>query len=199
MYKQQHDIGGLNARPIVENWAFTADEAGGVQKELDNSFYVWAKVEPQSGGMVNSEGQLKWVYDAKFIIRHNANVVSSSTIVWQNKRYQIKELSTVEDTKKRFMVLRCEVLDNELVTSGIITPVGPAYVYNYHGVGGETEFDNVSLINKTIIGVFKDGIAKEVIFAGIPTDGQCLYTPSTGEFEFGVPFYAGEVAIIQYL
>jgi hypothetical protein len=54
-------------------------------------------------------------------------------------------------------------------------------------------------INKTLIGVFKDGVSKEIIFIGVPDDGQALYSPITGELTFAIPFYQGEKLQVQYI
>lgn len=197
MYKVKYKTGDLNCRPIFENWEFTTDEAGGLEKTLSNSFYAWASFKPRTGTMFSEGGQMIWTYDSIIVVRYNPNIVSSSTIVWQNTRYIIKELSIEDEGKLRYMVIRASKADLDLVTSGIVTPVGPAYVFNYEGVGGETE---VTIpIGKTLIGVFKDGISKEIIFTGSPDDGQALYVPSTGVLTFAVPFYQGEKLQIQYL
>jgi SPP1 family predicted phage head-tail adaptor len=197
VYKVKHKTGELNCRPIFENWTFTTDEAGGLLKTLSNSFYAWSKIQPRMGSIFADGGQMVWTYDSVFVVRYNPNIVSSSTIVWGNTRYIIKELSIEDDGKLRYMVIRASKADLDLVTSGIVTPVGPAYVFNYEGIGGETVIDIP--INKTLIGVFKDGVSKEIIFIGVPDDGQALYSPITGELTFAIPFYQGEKLQVQYI
>lgn len=199
MYKQQYHIGELNCRPIFENWTYSQDSGGGTLKTLANSFYAWAKIEDRTGGFSQAFASYDWKYDVKVVVRYNENIVSSSTFVWQNHRYLINELSISGEAKKRFMIIRATKVEGQLVTTGIITPTGLALVYNYTATGGESSFSDVSLINKTIFGAFKDGAAKEIIFVGSPDPDQVLYTPSTGTFLWGAPFYTDEKAIIQYI
>jgi len=205
VYKFKHQIGEFNTLPIFENWDYTTDEGGGVDKVLNNSFYAWAKMTPRVGGRtfiagdLHENNQSTWIYDMEVFIRYTDNITSDSTMVWDNKRYAINYYSIDGEGKERFIRLYVTMTDNQLVTGGIITPTTPAYVYNYEGIGGESEVQANELINKTILGVFKDGLSKEVIFLGTPDDGQVKYTPAEGKLEFGISFFTGEKLQVQYI
>lgn len=205
MYKFEQKIGEFNCLPIFENWDYTTDDGGGVLKTLNNSFYAWAKMTPRQGGRtfigadLTDNNQSTWVYDMEVFIRYTSNINSDSTMVWQNKRYGINYFSIHNEGKTRFIRLFTTMMDDNLVTSGIITPTTPAYVFNYTAEGGETEIQDNSLINKTPIGVFKEGLSKEIIFVGSPLDTQVLYEPLLGKFTFGIPFVQDEKLQIQYL
>ena len=199
MYKQQYNIGDLNCRPIFENWTYSQDLGGGAIKTLDNSFYRWAMIEDRTGAMYQNFAAYNYKYDVKVVVRYDENIVSTSTFVWDNHRYIINDLSISGEAKKRFLVIRASKIEGQLVTSGVVTPFGPAYVYNYTATGGESVFQSNTLINKTIFGAFKDGAAKEVIFTGSPDADQVLFVPSTGTLTFGAPFYQDEKAIVQYI
>jgi hypothetical protein len=133
------------------------------------------------------------------VIRFNDLINSDSTMVWEGKRYAINYFSIVEEGKKRFIRLFVTMTDDQSVTPSIINPIEMTYYFNYTALGGETEVTEVSLINKTVFGVFKDGIAKSIIVAGIPDSDEVLYEPSIGKFTFGIPLFQGERVIIQFL
>lgn len=205
MYKYKHQIGEFNTLPIFENWDYTQDDMGGVDKVLNNSFYAWAKMVPRVGGRtfiagnIQENNQSTWIYDMEVFIRYTDNINSDSTMVWDNKRYAINYFSIDNEGKERFIRLYVTMTDDQLVTGGIITPTTPAYVYNYEGIGGETIIQDNSLINKTLLGAFKDGMSKEIIFVGIPDDGQVLYEPALGKLTFGISFFTGEKLQVQYI
>jgi len=205
VYKANYSIGDFNTLPIFENWDYSTDDGGGVLKTINNSYYAWAKMTPRQGGRtfiggdLHDNNQSTWIYDMEVFIRFTENINSDSTMVWDNKRYAINYYSIQDEGKERFLRLFVTMTDDQLVTGGIITPSTPAYVYNYVGIGGETSFQDNSLINKTVIGAFKDGTSKEIIFVGLPDDGQVLYEPLLGQFTFGVAFAQGEKCQIQYI
>jgi hypothetical protein len=199
VYKEVYQIGELNARPIFENWTYSQDAGGGNMKTLSSSFFAWAKVFGGSGGLQLVESKIDWKYDIQVVVRYDASITSQTTFVFENQRYIIKSLGPDDIIKKRFLIILAEVSDLQLVQGGIITPNGPAYLFNYIGVGGEYFFQDNSLINKTVFGVFKDGAAKALLFSGSPEPDEVLYEPSLGKFTFGSPFYLDEKAIIQYV
>ena len=71
--------------------------------------------------------------------------------------------------------------------------------FEYIATGGETNFTDISLINKIIIGVFRLQPYK-VISTGTPANQQVLYNSTTGSFSFKSdnPLAAGEYILIIY-
>lgn len=202
MYVKKYKIGELNRRVIFENWTISQDAGSGNNKTIESNFYQWAKIENRDGRQFLNQDQQQWNYDSKIIVRHNSSIVSTTTLVYENARYTIQSLSIDEEGTKRFMVLRCSKIDGDVVSGGTIIGDTRAYVFDYEGVGGETSFTESSLINKTIIGAFKDGQQFQVIFSGSldATKKQVKYTASTGLFEWtGSAYNTGEQATIQYL
>jgi hypothetical protein len=203
MYTAEVNIGEMRDRPVFENWSYLQDAGGGSYKRLDNSFYLWAKVEDGSGIPGQSSGrQLEvgasqsWQYDLRITVRNNSLIRSQSTVIWKNARYTILAITLTND---RFQVIRCSKMDGNLADPSIINPIAMAYVFNFTASGGETGFTNTSIISKTIIGAYKDGIAYKVIYTGTPQPKEVLYVSSTGQFVFGDPFFDDEVSIIQYI
>lgn len=199
MYRDKYNIGEFSSRPVFENWTYTQDAGGGNVKTLLNSFYRFAKVEIRSGFQGNNQAQQQWQYDMKVIVRFTPDIISTSTMIFENARYTVNSVAIDESGNKRFLICRCSKVDGEVVTGGTPTPFGPAYVFNYTGVGGEDAFTESTLRNKTVFGAFMDGMQFRVIFTGTPTGKEVLYAPATGTFTWSVPFEAGTSATIQYV
>jgi hypothetical protein len=72
------------------------------------------------------------------------------------------------------------------------------YLQNYEGVGGETSVTFNNIIDKTLVGVYKDGIAFTIV-TGSPGTKEVQYVANTGTFNFDIPFYQDEPLIIQYI
>jgi hypothetical protein len=160
---------------------------------LDSSFYVWADVQDRSGSQRDLNAKQSWEYGVRFTVRFNPYIKSNSTIIWGNARYTIESLTL---TDNRFLVLNCSKLDGSLV-SPVIT-VTMIYLQNYEGVGGETSVTFNNIIDKTLVGVYKDGIAFTIV-TGTPNTKEVQYVPNTGTFNFDIDFYQGEPLIIQYI
>ena len=199
MYREKFNIAEFNQRPVFENWTFTQDAGGGNVKTLLNSFYRFAKMDIRTGFQGNNQAQQQWEYDIKVIVRFTPDIVSTSTMIFENARYTINSVAVNDYGAKRFLECKCRKVDGDVVTGGTPTPFGPAYVFNYTGVGGEYEFTEPTLINKTIFGAFMDGLQFRVIFTGTPTGKQVLYSPATGRFFWSVPFEPSTEATIQYV
>jgi SPP1 family predicted phage head-tail adaptor len=206
VYKFEYKIGDFNCQPVFENWTYSTDDAGGVEKDIANSFYQWAKLKPRTGGRtfiagdITENNQTTWIYDMEVVIRYNSLIQSDTTMVWEGKRYAITYFTIQDEGKKRFIRMFVTMTDDQSVTPSIVNPMEMSYYFNYTAIGDNTQtITETSLINKTVFGVFKDGVAKTIIVVGSPDSNEVLYEPSSGEFTFGMPLYDGERVIIQYL
>jgi len=65
-------------------------------------------------------------------------------------------------------------------------------------VGGETSVGNAILINREILSVEIDGVGKELILAGDPTDKQAKYVQGTGTILLPYPLSPTEWVLILY-
>ena len=195
MYTAYQNIGDFGDRPLFENWSYTQDAGGGNIKRLDSSFNLWALVEDANSSQFVAESKQQWTFELKITTRYNFYIFPTTTIIWNNSRYSINSITQTDD---RFVELRCSKLQGNLA-GGVLKPFTMAYVYNFTATGGELGFTNPSLIGKTLLGVFKDGIAYKIITTGTPAPKEVKYTSTTGAFEFGDPFFDDEVAIVQYI
>lgn len=198
MYTKKIAIGELNRRLLFENWNYTQDIGSGNLKTIASSFFQWGKMEDRSGTQLLNQDQQQWQYDSKVTIRYNPNVVSNTSFVYENARYTINSVSVSGEGTKRFQILRCSKITGDVVTGGTIVPgFGPAYFFDYDGIGDETTFTGP--INKNVFGASKDGTVFQVLYTGIPVAKQVLYTVSTGLFTWGIQFEPNEHAIIYYV
>jgi hypothetical protein len=196
MYSQLYKIGDLIYRPIVENWTYSQDAGGGVIKTLQNAHYVWAKLEPLTGTFSTAFGKMNWVYGMRMICRQDALLSSASTVVWDNARWAVKSVISIDG---RFNEVQLEKAETQLVSPSVLPAIANPYFFTYEATGGESSFVEASIIGKTVFGVYKDGTAKAIIVTGSPDTDEVLFDSTTGTFTFGMAFYANEKAIIQFV
>lgn len=208
----KNNIGDLNRRISFEQWDAAQDPGGGPIAVLKNTYPIWAKVEPRSGVSLTNQQQYTWNYDYKITFRYEKSRVSQSnfTIKYDNKRLAIQSLSFVEEGNRKYVIARCSTTD---VTVEDYTDVQlNISVYTYFGLGDEFSFikDGTAtsppnfardIRNRTVLAAYKDGIRFDVILTGTPDVNfkQVLYTPSTGQFLWSIPFEPEEVAQIDYI
>lgn len=205
-------IGEMNRRITFKTWDSSKDEGGGAIAVLSAMWTIWAKVEARSGHPYTGQQQQVWDYDYKITNRYEKSrvVPSNATIEYDGKRLSINSISFENEGNRKYAVLRCRTTDQNIGTDpatqlGILT-------YDYYGVYHESEFtkDGTAtappntvrdIRNRTIIGAFKDGIEFEVLLSGIPDSNfkQVLYTPSTGNFLWSIPYEPDEHTLIQYI
>lgn len=212
MYDQEIMIGELNRRVILKSWGSQQDTGGGAIATLLNMYTLWANVQARSGQPYTGEQQQIWNYDYKVKVRYEKSriIKSNVTVDYDNKRLCINSISFEDEGNRKYCVLRCSTTDVNIADSpdkglGILT-------YSYYGIDHEDNFTSdgspktlpnyaKDLRNRTIIGAFKDGIEFEVLLSGTPdpTKKQVLYTASTGQFTWSIPFEPNEYSLIQYI
>lgn len=207
-------IGEMNRRITFRSWGSDQDEGGGPIPLLLTSYTIWAKVEARNGQMFSGKQQTLWTYDYKITFRYEKSrlVASNFTIDYDGKRLAINSLSFINEGNRKYAIARCSTTDANINTDNdIFTGIG---VFDYYGIGGETEFiaDGsplgaaptvpTDLRGKTIVGAYKDGIEFNVLLAGPFTDvsiKQVIYNSASGSFTWSIEFEPLEHAMIQYL
>lgn len=205
-------IGDMNRRIVIKTWGSTQDEGGGAIPALLSMWTLWAKVEARNGQLYQGQEQRQWTYDYKITLRYEKSRVipSNATIDYDNKRLSINSISFSEEGNRKYCIVRCMTVDENIDTvNDVVSSIG---TYDYYGIDHETEFtaDGIEMTapntardlrNKTIIGAFKDGVEFEVILGGTPdvTKKQVLYVPSSGRFLWSIPYEPGEHTLIQYI
>lgn len=195
-------IGKLNRRVTIRRWATQQDDGGGSDKVLVDAWDTWAQVEDRSGFSIHSQEQDQWQYDYKVTMRYaeSRKVGSNDTIDYEDKRLKINSLSVKSEGSKRFIICRCSTIENITLDEVYNYPENyevNTYYFTASGSGGEDSFTVPALINKKIISAFKDGVN----FAQVTsfTEGkQFIYTQSTGQIQWSVPFEPGEQATVVY-
>jgi SPP1 family predicted phage head-tail adaptor len=190
-------IGEMRHKIQVYDFVSVKNSSGGIFPVLANSYDVWAKVENRSGGRFFDNSQNKWEYEYRITIRYNSTFKSDHNIYYDGKIMAIKEMVNQDEKGKRFLVLKCGVIDDNITKS--IVMAGTVYRYEYSGVGGEFSFQDNSLINRRIVSVFKDGIGfSELLTTGTPTAKQVVYNDDLGTLTFAIPFEPDEKAFVLY-
>lgn len=204
----------LNRRVNIKSWTSSTDPGGGVSALQVLSFHIWAKVEARSGQPFISPDQQLWNYDYSVTFRYQRGRVvgSNFTIDYDSKRLKINSISFENEGARKMCNCRCTTIDSSVNTTADVSIITLASTFDYYGTGGEDSFiaDGSPMSaptiakdirNKTILGAYKDGILFNVILSPAafdPAVKQVRYTPSTGFFEWSIPFEPGEHALIQY-
>lgn len=201
-------IGDMNRRLTVRRWGSTTDEGGGTSAIEISNWTVWANVENKdssskgfgrgSGAASNDQNQRQWAYSYKVILRYEISrpLLVMDTFDYDNKRLTVESLSIEDEGNRKFVIARCSTvegfdLDNSFQTLKVKT-------FDYIATGGESEFTSTLLINKSIVGAFKDGVEFQVVITGSPVGKQVLYTSGTGQFQWSEDFDPAEHSLIQY-
>lgn len=210
------NIGDFNRKITLKSWTATQDEGGGSSAVNLASYIVWAKIDQRFGTPFTSEEQQVWNYDYKITFRYERSRIPKSnfTIDYDSKRLRINSISYENEGNRAYSVARCTTIDANIDTDNDVSIASSLGTFDYYGIGGEDEFtaaDTVTPIgaaptipkdlrNKTIIGAFKDGVEFNVILGGSfnPLVKQVLYTPSTGNFLWSIPYEPDEHTLIQY-
>lgn len=215
------DIGQLNRKITLKSWAAVQDAGGGSSPVNVASYSKWAKVRARNGVPFTSEEQQVWNYDYEITTRYERSRISGSnyTIDFDGKRLRINSLSFENEGNRKWEVFRCTTIDANIDASNDVSILSSFGVFNYYGIGSESEFTSDSTVtpigsapagvtiipkdirNRTILGAYKDGIEFNVI---LPPDvfdpiiKQVRYTAATGRFEWSLPYEPSEHTLIQY-
>lgn len=191
-------IGEMRSQITLRRWAYQQDEAGGSEKVLTATWSVRAKVEDRSGTIVNPQSQDQWKYDYRisFYYEPSRIVISNDTIDYDGKRLRINSLSIKEEGMRREVIARCSTIENLPLDTSLTTY--KVRKYDYTGTSGENTFSHASLIGKSILGAFKDGLEYQVILTGTPTGKQVKYNSISGGFLWSDSFEPGEHGLIQF-
>lgn len=155
----------------------------------------------ESGKISLPELKLKQRSQVKFLFRYQ--LTARDGTLYTEESYFFITSSTVSGSYDGVATYSVEMRRTGSATI-ITTPTASVITtkdmrYPYSGIGGETGFIDATLIGKYILGVWKDGIGNSaIITSGTPINKEVKYTTGTGQFEWAVPFEAGEQAFIIY-
>lgn len=107
----------LNRRITVQITGSAQNEMGGNQSVIVSSWGVWAQVENRTGSNSNPYQQQVWQYDYKITKRKEASRPTQSNyeIIYENKRLKIESISIEDENFKAYEVLRCSVIDENVI------------------------------------------------------------------------------------
>lgn len=111
-------IGELNRRITIKTSTTIQDAGGGSSLDETDSYTMWAKVDDRNGFPVTTQEQQVWNYDYKITVRHERSRVikSNQTISFDGKTLAINSVSFENEGKRRYTILRCSTVDENVVT-----------------------------------------------------------------------------------
>ena len=204
MYKQQTDtVGRKDRRVIIETWGTTQDIGGGPQGSVVSSYPLWANVENKDGRIIQGEDQRLWPYNFKIEVRYEKSrpINVAQTVLYDGGRLNINSVSIDREGMRWEVILKCSSVGQ--AGPNIVGPgqINSSEVKDFGFTATDFIFvwSDPALINKKIVGAFKDGIEFQVLITGTPTGKQVLYEASLGQFTWGLPYEPGEYSLIQYI
>lgn len=109
----------FRSRVTIERYTFAQDPTGGLVPSLEISYTKWAQVENRSGSFGVDRMQRDWNYDYKITLRYEPSRVEKSgdMVVYEGKRFQVRELVIEGEGMKKFVILRCSYNEGDNANS----------------------------------------------------------------------------------
>jgi SPP1 family predicted phage head-tail adaptor len=188
-------IGEMRHLVNILEYSYITDIYGGSSPVLSNSTNAWAKVEWRNGGNSIISGQKVWNYDYKITVRYDSNITSDNTVVYDGQELAIVSIETKSEAQKRFMILRCNKVEQDI--GGIVIN---GAVYRVDGFGdGSTNVVFTQLIGKRLLTVHYDGIGfGSIITVGTPTAKQVLFNSATGTLTTAMPIEPDQTVYVLW-
>ena len=110
------EIGEFNRIITINTSTTNQDAGGGLSADETDSYTMRAKVEDRNGFPVTTQEQQVWNYDYKITVRHERTRVikSNQTISFDDKTLAINSVSFENEGKRRYAILRCTTIDNNV-------------------------------------------------------------------------------------
>ena len=189
----------LNRRVTIKRYSTASNEFGGLEPVMSSYWSKWASIDDRQGLQLDQYQQAMWTYDSVIVMRYEPERAtrSNDVIEYEGWNHKINSLSLKHEGGKFWEVIKVVKLD-EQVNNEIPVDTGSIQVYNYTGIGGESNFINPALIGVNVFGCYKDGLLFQMITSGTPVGKQVLFDDFTGEFTWGLQFETDEIATILY-
>jgi SPP1 family predicted phage head-tail adaptor len=100
-------IGTLRERIGVQTKTSTADAIGGRSVTYSTTLYVWAKVEPLTGGERLRAQQVLPTLTYRVTVRQSTAITATSRLSWDGRTLQIVAPPQNVNARDRFLVLDC--------------------------------------------------------------------------------------------
>lgn len=111
--KKKIPVGMLDRRITVIQDTKATDIFGQKVKNSDSSFEAWAKVVYKGGDEKSEADQTSSFTRTDFTVRYNSNtksITANQVIVHDQKRYEVKAIGEVAESRNRYLVIRTELI-----------------------------------------------------------------------------------------
>lgn len=187
-------IGRLNKRIDIDVPAFSQNDSAGQEVDYVYGFSLWANVKNVRNYKADDSGIVGLEDQKKVTIRktiQSDSITKNHLIRIDGDWYVINGIERANN-ENFYYELTC---NNRGKASGYNSN-DKTFEFDYYGMFGETVITDVSLINKKIIQVSRDGISVEVVDV-YPGGSQVQYD-STGSLTFGTPLNTNEWIHVIY-
>lgn len=91
---------------VIEKWSAPKDMKGNPKEQIDNRYNVWAEVVKTGGYRTDDRGQTSLVKNKLFKVRFRPdwNINSSWKVVYDGKRYAIKEIQKINEKRFNWLI-----------------------------------------------------------------------------------------------
>jgi SPP1 family predicted phage head-tail adaptor len=189
----------LNRRVTIHRYTSVKNAFGGLSAMETGNWTKWAEVQERQGTPLNDYQQSQWSYDAVIVMRYETErqLRSNDVIEYENEFYKINSIKIKVEGAKDWEYVQATKLD-ENINSNAPMDLNSIQVYNYQGIGGETNINVNAIIGRHTFNVFKDGVQYVIINFGSAVDKQVLVNTTTGDVTFAQPIETGEFISILY-
>lgn len=192
------NIGKLNDRITIQAATLTPDGAGGNTEVWVDAITVWAEVKPGSSSRTFDRLGTQIYSDVRFRIRSGTGVGKRNRVVFDGRVCQIEGISDYLDQEFQFLDCVYSEAATSVSSGGGSGTVASGLQAKYLTVVIGTTITDATLAGKTLVNIYRNGIAPEIITTGTPTGSQVLWDSSTGEFTFGLALGSGEYVYVIY-
>lgn len=194
----------LNRRVVLRGWGTTQNSIGSPVASEIAAWKMWAQVEDRSGSQNNQYSQTLWQYSYKITVRYEKTRVigSNYTVDYDGKRLVIDSCTPHSEAFRQYMVIRAHGVDDQTGTGsgGSVVPLPQIGVYDYTGIGGESDFTVGVLAGRYVFWAGKDGVGFKILReTGTPSGKEVLNVKTAGSMAWGIPFEPLEVGTVLYI
>ena len=193
-------VGQLNRRITVQGAVLVPDGSGGNIETWLNAASIWAEDVPLGSSRAYDMLQNRIFSGVNFRIRVGQGVSKLNRIVYDSRVCTIEGIKDWERSKE-FQIIEARYSDQTLAIDGdgepieITTGINGKYIVFEDGATSASDLD---LVGKTILNVYRNGIAPKMISSGTPTgsevligDGTITFLDPVGSSEYIYVIYYG--------
>lgn len=193
-------IGQLNERITVQSAVLVPDGAGGNLETWINAATIWAEDMPKGSTRSIDMVQNRIFSGVDFRVREGHNIGKLNRIIYDSRVCIIEGIRDWERTDE-FQIIETRYSDQTVSIDGdgdpivITSGLTGKYISFTDGATSATDLD---LQGKTILNVYRNGVAPKMITSGTPTGSEVLVSSISGSLTFLVGVSSAEYVYAIY-